>query len=147
MSHLRVSSSVSCLRLELQAQLAVVVFSLLARVASHCFSCSECRSLCILFKWYTRLVVLNVFVVFPPREADTPQELQKACLESSPTLKNSQIGNFFFDMAEEQVRVDTTGELASTSRKIQPTLLQQRSEGVNTGDSMNMNTGYCPALS
>ena len=99
MSHFRVSWSVSCLLLVLQ--LAIVVFSLLA---SHFLLYSECRSLCSFFKWKTRFVVLNVLVVFPPRETDSPHELQIACLDSSPTLKYSQMGDLFFDMAEHDRR-------------------------------------------
>lgn len=99
MSHFRVSWSVSCLLLVLQ--LAIVVFSLLA---SHFLLYSECRSLCSFFKWKTRFVVLNVLVVFPPRETDAAHELQIACLDSSPTLKYSQMGNLFFDMATEHDR-------------------------------------------
>ena len=99
MSHFRVSWSVSCLLLVLQ--LAIVVFSLLA---SHFLLYSECRLLCAFFKWKTRFVVLNVLVVFPPRETDAAHELQIACLDSSPTLKYSQMGNLFFDMATEHDR-------------------------------------------
>ena len=56
-------------------------------------------SLCFAFRCWTRFVVMYIFVLHPPREADCLQILHSANLVSSPTTKCSQIGNFFLDFA------------------------------------------------
>ena len=84
-------ATTSCLLL-----LGALAFSFV--LSSHFFSNSECSCACIPLIWYTRFVVLNVFVVLPPREIDWPHALQIPNFVSSPTLKQSQIGDLFVNI-------------------------------------------------
>ena len=53
---------------------------------------------CFVFRWWTRFVVLYVFVLHPPCEMDCSQILHSVNFVSSPTTKCSQIGDLFLGL-------------------------------------------------